>query len=328
MQLSGMHHVTAVTAQATQNLAFYTQTLGLRLVKRTVNQDDVSSYHLFYGDAVGSAGSDITFFDWPHAAERHHGSGSVICTGFRVNGRAALAWWADRFVALGVAHQAIVEWNGRAVLPFSDFEGQALALVDDGGHGLATPWDHTDVPVQFGLRGLGPPLLCVTELEPTARVLCDVLNFRQSGSYELVATDVTDARPVHVFETGDGGASAEIHVVHDPSAPRGRVGRGGVHHIAFRTPSVDEHTAWRERIAGAHIGVTPVIDRYYFRSLYFREPSGVLFEIATDGPGFDVDEPVTALGEHLSLPPFLESRRNEIESMLQPLGDGETSRVE
>jgi glyoxalase family protein len=323
MELGGLHHVTAVTAHAARNLAFYTRTLGMRLVKRTVNQDDVTAYHLFYGDAVGHAGSDLTFFDWPYAAERQHGPGTVVRTVLRVTGRAALEWWSERLSRDGIPHDPITELNGRAILPFADFEGQALAFVDDGGEGEGTPWTQTDVPPTHGVRGLGPVLLAAPALEPTARLLRDILNFREAGTYEVPTARGDNASgaslPVHVFATGPGGASAEVHVVVDSVSPRGRVGRGGVHHVAFRTASSEEHEAWHERLASARIGVTPVIDRYYFRSLYFREPGGVLFEIATDGPGFAVDESIDQLGEHLSLPPFLEPRRAEIEASLTPL---------
>jgi len=332
MELGGIHHVTAVTAHAARNLAFYTRTLGMRLVKRTVNQDDVTAYHLFYGDATGTAGSDLTFFDWPYAAERHHGPGTVVRTMLRVTGREALEWWAARLSHDGIAHDGIVEVYGRAVLPFADFEGQALAFVDDGGVGGGTPWTQSDVPSEHGVRGLGPVLLSATALDPTARLLRDILNFREAGSYEVSAavdaasgapstnaTRPSATLPVHVFETGPGGPAAEVHVVVDPVSPRGRVGRGGVHHVAFRTTSAETHEAWHERLVSARVGVTPVIDRYYFRSLYFREPGGVLFEIATDGPGFAVDEPLDHLGDQLSLPPFLEGRRAEIEAGLTPL---------
>jgi len=323
MELGGMHHVTAVTAHAARNLAFYTRTLGMRLVKRTVNQDDVTAYHLFYGDAEGRAGSDLTFFDWPYAAERHHGPGTVVRTMLRVSGRTALEWWADRLSRDGIPHDPITELHGRAVLPFADFEGQALAFINDEGMGEGTPWAHSDVPPEHGVRGLGPVLLAAPTLEPTARLLRDILNFREAGRYEVVTASADNASstslPVHVFATGPGGPSAEVHVVVDSVSPRGRVGRGGVHHVAFRTSSVEEHEAWRERLASARVGVTPVIDRFYFRSLYFREPGGVLFEIATDGPGFAVDEPMDKLGDHLSLPPFLEARRAEIEAGLTPL---------
>jgi len=313
MQLTGLHHVTAVTANAPANLAFYTQTLGLRLVKKTVNQDDVSAYHLFYGDELGNAGTEVTFFDWPQSTINRHGAGTIGGIGLRVAGRPALDWWAAHLTATNVLHGSVVEANNRSTLSFEDPEGQRITLIDDTGAPLApgTPWPKSPVPTEFGIRGLGAITLTVPNLEPTALVLTEVLGMRQTRLLE------TEAGIITVFETCPGGVGAEVHV--QTSSDRGFLGSGGVHHVAFRTPNREEQAAWMERIRSFRIGTSDLVDRYYFQSLYFREPSGILFEIATDGPGFATDEPATHLGERLSLPPFLEPRRAQIESGLKPL---------
>ena len=317
--LGGLHHLTAVTGHAADNVAFYTGVLGLRLVKKTVNQDDVSAYHLFYGDEVGSPGTEVTFFDWPNSGAHRPGTGTIAETALRVPG-GALDWWAVRLTERGVPHDGVVEREGRPTLTFTDPEGQRLALVDDGAAPGTAPWSGSNVPAEAQIRGLHAVTLDVARLEPTAQVLTDVMGFREVGTHPH-PTDA-DGRVV-LFETGPGGPGAEVRVAERPSLGRGRgggyVGIGGVHHVAFRVPDDATHRAWRERIAAAGLGVTPVIDRFYFRSLYFREPGGILFEIATDGPGFATDEDPAHLGERLALPPFLEPRRAEIEAGLTPI---------
>lgn len=316
MELGGIHHVTAVTGDASRNVAFYTQVLGMRLVKKTVNQDDVSAYHLYYGDEVGSPGTALTFFDWPQAGPTRLGAGTTTRTGLRVPSRAALDDWAARLDEFGVAHGGIIERNGRAAIDFADPEGQPLALVDDGGTPPGgDPWPASPTPPEMAIRGFDAVTLTVRALAPTARVLTDVLGFRRSGMY--AAAD--GGGEVHVFATAAGGPGTEVHVAERPDLPDARVGIGGVHHVAFRAPDDAAHAAWRERIAAAGFRVTPQIDRFYFRSIYFNEPGGVHFEIATDGPGFAVDEPVAHLGESLVLPPFLEGHRAAIEEGLRPI---------
>ena len=315
LQLAGIHHLTAVTAQAAQNRAFYTQTLGLRLVKKTVNQDDVSAYHLFYADGKASPGTDITFFDWPAAAERR-GTRSVVQTAFRVDGKASLGWWEERLASKGVRHAPRAERDGRGTLDFEDPEGQRLSLVDDGGSGSANPWEKSEVPAEHQIRGLGPIRMSVPELRATERVLTDVLSMRRVRAYPSAGAG---SPLVHVFSMGSGGAAAELHVLAEPGSAPARSGAGGVHHVAFRTPNDEQYEAWAERLERLGVPTSGPVDRFYFRSLYFREPGGVLFEIATDGPGFATDEPMASLGEKLSLPPFLEHRRKEIEANLKPL---------
>jgi len=316
VELSGIHHVTAVTGDASRNVAFYTQALGMRLVKKTVNQDDVSAYHLFYADGIGSPGTDLTFFDWPQAGPTRLGVGTTTTTALRVPNRAALDWWAARLDRYGVPHRGIVTRQDRARITFTDPEGQPLALVDDGGAPFDdAPWTESPVPPEMAIRGFDSVSLAVRTLAPTAQVLTDVLGFRQTDDH--AESDETER--VAVFETGAGGPGATVYLIERSNAPYAHVGIGGVHHVAFRTPNDAEHHAWRERIAAAGFRVTPEIDRFYFHSIYFREPGGILFEIATDGPGFATDEPVESLGASLALPPFLEGQRTAIEAGLQPI---------
>ena len=315
MNLTGIHHLTAISASIRQNHRFYTQTLGMRLVKRSVNQDDVSAYHLFYADAKGSPGTDLTFFDWPVPRERR-GTRSIVRTHLRVAGAGTLDWWARRFRERGVPAGEIGERDGRLALDFEDPEGQRLSLVDDGGAGEAWPWHRSPVPAEHQVRGLGPIVLSVPALAPTDAVLQRVTNMRLTREY---AHPENPAHRVHVYEMGAGGPHAELHVAVQPDLAAARHGAGGVHHVAFRTPTFEEYDAWVERLASLRIPNSGPVDRYWFRSLYFREPNGILFEIATDGPGFAVDEDEAALGEKVVLAPFLEPRRAAIVANLQPI---------
>ena len=316
MDLSGIHHLTAVSADIRNNYRFYTDTMGMRLVKRSVNQDDVSAYHLFYADAVGSPGTDLTFFDWKMPRERR-GTHSLARTHLRVSGRPALEWWAERFRERGIVASPITERDGRLTLDFEDPEGQRLALIDDGGRGeRAVPWDRSPVPAGHQIRGLGPIVMSVPSLRATEAVLTQVMNLRPVRQYP--APD-NAAHTVHVYEMGAGGPHAELHVAVQPDLAPARLGAGGVHHVAFRTPNEPEYHAWRDRLDSHAIPNSGEVDRYYFRSLYFREPNGILFEIATDGPGFAVDENPATLGEHVALPPFLEPRRETILAGLEPI---------
>jgi glyoxalase family protein len=314
MELIGIHHLTAVTADAPGNHRFYAGALGLRLVKKTVNQDDVSAYHLFYADGLGTPGTDITFFDWPVERERRGGR-SITRTGLRVAGEDALRWWRERLASAGVAHGEIVERDGRPTLDFEDPEGQRLSLIDDGGAGEAHPWERSPVPAERQIRGLGPITISVPDRTATDLALTRVLGMRLERDYP---TPRAAGATTFVYAMGPGGPSAELHVAVEPRLPPARPGAGGVHHVAFRIPD-DAYDAWTERLATLRVPSSGPVDRFYFRSLYFREPNGILFEIATDGPGFAADEPLETLGESLSLPPFLESRRAEIERRLKPL---------
>ena len=314
LQLTGIHHLTAITADAPANLRFYTNMLGLRLVKKTVNQDDTSAYHLFYADGEATPGTDLTFFDWPVGRERR-GTHSVARTGLRVSGEKSLTWWREHLQQSGVAHGEIAEIGGHRALDFEDPEGQRFRLIDDGGKGDAHPWRKSPVPVEHQIRGLGPITLSVPDLAPTELVLTKVMNMRQVRDH----ASADGNGHVHVFAMGEGGPAAELHVAVQPNLPTAQQGAGAVHHVAFRTPDIDSMHEWTERLARVRLPSSGEVERYYFRSLYFREPNGILFEIATDGPGFTADEPLETLGERLALPPFLEPRRASIEAGLKPL---------
>jgi glyoxalase family protein len=313
MQLHGIHHLTAVSSSIRENLRFYTSTMGMRLVKRSVNQDDVSAYHLFYADAVGSPGTDLTFFDWAMPAEKR-GTNSVIRTMLRVSGAESLAWWKNRLSELNVTHGEMIERDGRATLDIEDGEGQRLSLIDDGGAGdPPVPWHSSPVPAVHQIRGLGPIVMSVPDLRPTDTILTRVMEMSHAREYRW------DESVVHVYEMKGHGPHAELHVAVEPKAPRARLGAGGVHHVAFRTPNEPEYHQWTERLNSFGLPNSGEIDRYYFRSLYFREPGHVLFEIATDGPGFGVDEDPATLGDKVALPPFLENQRESIVANLKPL---------
>ena len=314
LELGGIHHLTAITAEARRNVDFYTRILGLRLIKKTVNQDDVSAYHLFYGDAVASPGADLTFFDWP-AAPARRGNHEVSRTGLRVASEASLAWWKEHLAGQHVASGGIKERAGHLSLDFEDFEGQRFRLVADPKAGPGHPWQKSPIPAEHQILGLGPITLAVPDLRRTEPVLTRVMNLREVRSY--AARERHGA--IHVFEMGPGGAAAELHVEVDPDLPQARQGAGAVHHVAFRTPDKAQFDEWVKRTAGFGLRTSGEVERFYFTSLYFREPNGILFEIATDGPGFTADEPLESLGERLALPPFLEPRRDEIERGLKPL---------
>jgi glyoxalase family protein len=316
MQLSGLHHITAITGNASLNVAFYTEVLGLRLVKKTVNQDDVSAYHLFYGDEKGKPGFDLTFFDWPHAGLNQAGAGTISAISFGVNGRQALEWWVQRLDTFKVLHDGIQirEATGRAILAFRDPEGQRLELIDAKGRLQSTPWKGSPIPPEVAIQGFYAVRLTEHSLNPTAQFLTETLGFQQTGTYQP-----DENTTVSIFEVGPGGPGTEVHLDVRPNLQRGHPGIGGVHHVAFRTPNDEEQVQWHEKIARRTRNITSIIDRFYFHSIYFHEPGGVLFEIATDGPGFTADEDVEHLGERLSLPPFLEPHRKEIEANLKPI---------
>ncbi len=316
LRFPGYHHLTAVSADIRANKRFYTAVLGLRLVKRSVNQDDVSAYHLFYADAVGSPGTDITFFDWDVPPERR-GSRTITRTAFRVASEASLEYWAARLDDLGVSRAAVETVDGRPRLRFEDPEGQRLALVVDGGAGPAgVPWDGSPVPPEHRLRGLGPVTMTVNALAPTDAVLRQVTGMARLRDYE---DPDGPGGVVHVYGMDGEGPHAELHVAVRPDLAPARPGAGGVHHVAFRAPDDETHRAWLDRLVELGVPNSGWVDRFWFHSIYFREPGGVLFEIATDGPGFAVDEDPGALGERVVLPPFLEPHRERIVSALKPL---------
>ncbi|MEK3712952.1 ring-cleaving dioxygenase [Paenibacillus sp. FSL R7-0333] len=319
LTLKGLHHVSAITAKAPENYKFYTEVLGLRLIKKTVNQDDVSVYHLFYGDETGNPGTELTFFELPNAGRNRDGNNSISALSLRVPGDDALLFWTQRFTVLGVEHEEITERGGRKTLAFTDHEGQRLILVsDEHNEGMpgGKPWAKSPVPAEYAIVGLGPAHLTVETAEHTALILEDLLGFRRAGNYPSPVAGQPD---IIVFETGEGGSGTEIHLEERSDLPQERLGRGGVHHVAFRVDNEEELKQWIERIRSVQLPNSGFVDRFYFRSLYFREPNGILFELATDGPGFATDEEVEHLGEALALPPFLEAKREQIEAHLKPL---------
>jgi len=318
MQLNGLHHVTAVSAQIAKNVEFYTQVLGLRLVKKSVNQDDVSAYHLFYADKAGTPGTDITFFDWPHISPNVRGTDSIAGTAFRVASRQTLDFWVQRFDALGVTHDEITEFAGRELLPFEDPEGQRLYLVNDRGAVFeGETWRRPDIPDAHTLRGFYSIILSMPSLEELASIFTEILNFEELER----AKWIDGVAHAVIFSTKqNGGPGSEVWLLEQPHAKHARLGAGGTHHVAFRVGDFDTQKTWHSHISRAGLPISTLIDRFWFRSIYFRVSSGILFEIATDGPGFDVDEAPEELGEKLVLPPFLEDRREEIEAGLTPIG--------
>jgi glyoxalase family protein len=306
MQLEGIHHITAITGDAPGNVEFYAGVLGLRLVKKTVNQDDPTIYHLFYADEKGSAGADLTFFEYPGAAPGRAGAGMVHRITWRVDSATAIDFWEERLGAEGVATERV---DGG--LRFRDPEGLELELTVSEVEDEPLAADAPDVPAGMALQGFDGVRAYSTDPSASAQLLGDALGFRSTGDGEW---EVRGERR--------GGRYA-----YDAPPPEpGRQGGGTVHHVAFAS-QMDEHEAWRDRALSGGARPTPVIDRFYFRSIYFREPSGILFEIATLGPGFAVDEPQDELGEHLSLPPDYERLRSQLEQTLTPLPDPRAARA-
>lgn len=313
-QLTGIHHVSALSASISGTHRFHTEVLGLRPLIKTVNQDDPGMYHLFYGDGAGSPGSDLTFFDMPGAVPEKRGNNSITRSTLRVSGEGVFEYWVKRFDEFGVTHSGISQRDGRTVLDFEDPEGTQLSLVDDGGQGEAIPWDESPVPAEFQSRGLGYSEITVPQLEPTDTFLTNALGLTHDHTYP-VAED--ERFQVHVYRIGEGGPHAEFHVVVRDDLPRSRHGSGGVHHVALRVPVDDEIDDWASHLDELGYRNSGVVGRHFFTSVYVREPGHVLIELATDGPGFDVDGPIDA--ERLTLPPFLEPHRHAIETRLQPL---------
>jgi glyoxalase family protein len=299
MKLEGIHHVTCITADAPANVDFYARVLGLRLVKKTVNQDDPTVYHLFYADEAGTPGSDITFFEYPGTARGRPGAGMVHRIVWRVASEEALDFWADRLAAEGIGVE-----RESSRLRFADPEGLGLelAVVESDEPPLIA--DHPEVPHEVALQGFDGVRALSRDPERSRVLLADALGF------QLEAHDRWRAR-------GDERSS---FYAYDRSDDRGAGGAGTVHHVAWAS-QMDEHEQWRRRVIEAGAQPTPIIDRFWFRSIYFREPSGILFEIATIGPGFATDEPLEHLGEKLVLPPAFEHLRERVERVLTPLPD-------
>lgn len=300
MKLEGIHHVTAITGDARQNVEFYAGVLGLRLVKKTVNQDDPTVYHLFYADERGSAGSDLTFFEYPGAARGRAGDGMVHRVVFRVESRESLDFWVSRLSDAGVSPKRSEE-----SLLFSDPEGLDFEFVIDTSGDEPLRSEHSGIPLEHAIRGFDGVRAYTRHPEASELFLEQTLGFQSTGD------DVWLSR---------GEMRGGFYRFDPPPEEPSLRGAGTIHHVAWASP-IDEHAPWRERVAAAGASPTPIIDRYYFRSIYFREPSGVLFEIATLGPGFTADEDLKTLGERLSLPPDYEHLRDKLKDILTPLPD-------
>lgn len=318
MKLEGIHHVSAITANADKNHDFFTRILGMRLVKKSVNQDSTSSYHLFYADAVGTPGTDMTYFDIPMAGRTYPGVSSISNTALRIKSEAALAYWIERFDRYDVPRGEVEEIFGRPSLTFQDFEGSRLMLVVDDGKGIdyGIPWTKAGIPEEYAIVGLGHVRLTVRKNGKTAAVLSDILGFEQIGSYP---SKIEGMKDILVFSTGKGGPAGEVHLEERTDLPPERPGRGSVHHVAFRVKTYEEYSKWNAYLRSNGFMTSGEVDRYYFKAIYFRESNGILFELSTDEPGFATDEPLETLGETLALPPFLEPKRAEIEASLRPL---------
>lgn len=310
-KLSGHHHISMLTKNGQQNNNFYTKILGLRRVKKTVNQDSPSMYHLFYGDLTGAAGTELTFFEMPVAGRTVRGTNAITRIGLLVPSYASLRYWQERFQQHGVEHSAITTYAGKDALFFEDHEGLRMVLLNH--HEQDTPahwqsWDGTDIPAAHRILGMGTVEITVRYLQRTVHVLQDLFQY----------TVVTEGEKETVLQSLEGEVFGEI-VVKELEGPSEKPGKGSIHHLALRVESVEKLQAWAAKIKERGFDSSGVVDRYYFQSLYFRDRNGILFELATDGPGFTVDSAVEDLGKELDLPPFLEEKRADIEAILEPL---------
>lgn len=309
--LFGLHHITAITSSSPKIFQFMTEILGLHLIKKTVNQDDVRTYHLYFTDDMGGAGTDLTFFDFPGTPKGAQGKNGITRIGFRVPNDKALEWWQARLNEFDVKQSEIRTRFGAKYLYFYDFDDQQYQLVsDEDNHGVPAgePYRHSPVPAEYAISGLGPSFVTVDYPEKLDQVLTEVMGFTK------IATE--DGKTL--YELHDGGHGAQLITETSVILPNQDQGYGTVHHIAFRTENEASLRWWIERIKEARLAQSGFIDRFYFKSEYFRPGRGVLFEIATDGPGFLVDETYDEAGVHLELPPFLEEQREDIEAQLVP----------
>ncbi|HEU5305229.1 MAG TPA: ring-cleaving dioxygenase [Gemmatimonadales bacterium] len=310
--ITGLHHVTVIAGDAQENLDFYVGVMGMRLVKKTVNQDVPGTYHLFYADAEGHAGSDLTFFPWPDMAPGQTGAGLTVEVALAVPS-GSLGYWTERLSSHGVEIEAAAERFGERLITFSDPHGVALALVETGDRRDFAPWSRSAVPEPHQIRGLHGVRLLARTAAPTIALLTDTLGFEEIG----------EEHGWRRFALPGGRSGRVLDLRELPGAARGTWGTGSVHHVAWRVPDDATHLKVQRRLLEANRSPTPVIDRFWFRSVYFREPGGALFEVATDGPGFAVDEAVTELGATLVLPPWLEPQRRQIMAGLPPLRNPE-----
>ena len=310
--MRGIHHVTAISGKPARNLDFYKRTLGLRFVKKTVNFDDPGTYHFYYGDEAGSPGTILTFFPWEHATPGRAGLGLAQTTAFRVPA-GSIGYWTHRLIAKGVKHDALTKRFGEPVLSFADPDGMGLALVGTAGAEGEAAWSNGEISAEHAIRGFHGVTLMLDSAAPTGAILTDVLGFERAGREGAPGAAFVRYRA----SDGIGGV---VDIREAKGFLAGRMGRGSVHHVAFRAADDAEQAEMARKLMKDH-GMHPTEqkDRQYFRSVYFREPGGVLFEIATDQPGFTIDEPLADLGTGLKLPPFLEPRRKELEAVLPSL---------
>jgi glyoxalase family protein len=305
---SGIHHVTAIATDPQRNADFWSTALGLRLVKQTVNFDAPDTYHLYYGDEAGSPGTILTFFPWPGVPQGRRGTGQATVTSFSVP-EGSIGWWRDHLARVGADVGDPGSRLDEDALSLHDPDGLLVELVAHVGTDERPPWDGGPIPAEHAVRGLHSVTLSEAVFDDTAALFTGKLGFR------LDAEEGARAR----FVAGAGGPGSVVDVVCEPEAPRGLVSAGTVHHVAWRAPDEATQLAWRQELEDQGLDVTPVLDRRYFRSIYFREPGGVLLEVATDQPGFAIDEPLLELGRRLQLPPWLEPQRERIEAGLPPL---------
>ncbi|HLR01641.1 MAG TPA: ring-cleaving dioxygenase [Virgibacillus sp.] len=310
-EIPGHHHISMITKEASYNNQFYKYVLGLRRVKTTVNQDDPSMYHLFYGDLTGSAGTELSFFEMPQSGRTYRGTNAITQIGLLVPSADSLTYWQERFEFYGVKHGDITTYANREALPFEDAEGLRLILLNNNGEAVPKhwkAWDGSDVEATHRILGMGTIEMTVRHLNRLADTLTHMLGY----------TEVTRSENEALFQSVSGRAYGEI-LVKEKEGPRERPGKGSIHHLAIRVKNEDELAYWESVVKERGFRTSGIIDRFYFKSLYFRESNGILFEMATDGPGFTIDGDVDHLGKNLDLPPFLEQQRREIESNLQPI---------
>lgn len=310
-KIPGHHHISMITKNAQVNNDFYEKVLGMRRVKKTVNQDSPSMYHLFYGDLTGSAGTELTFFEITNSGRTVRGTNAITKIGLLVPSSESLIYWKNRFVELDVKHEEITTYAGREALPFEDSEGLRLVLLNNNGEEIPdfwTAWEDSRVDQAHGILGMGTIEITVRYLERTAKTLKELFGYVEVARSEKEA----------VFQSVEGQAFGEI-LVQQLEGPSEKPGRGSIHHLAIRVKNEEELHYWDNLVKERGFASSGVVDRYYFQSLYFRDSNGILFEIATDGPGFTRDSTVEELGTKLDLPPFLEERRAEIEAQLQPI---------
>lgn len=309
-RIKGIHHITAITSSAEAIYQFFTYTLGMRLVKKTVNQDDIQTYHLFFADEKGTPGTNITFFDSAGIPQGTHGTNEIYRASFRVPNNEALEYWLKRFQRLKVRHEGIQELFGKKVLPFMDFDNQQYQLIsDEHNQGLApgTPWQEGPIPLEYAITGLGPVIIRVEQFQYMKEVLENVHQFKQ----------IDQEGSMHLFEIGEGGSGAQVIVEENVELPPAKQGYGLIHHVAFHVKDEAVLEKWKVRYRRFGLSTSGIIDRYFFHSLYTRVAPQIMFELATDGPGFLEDESYETLGEKLSLPPFLENQRAYIESRVR-----------